>query len=259
MNPRTVYLRDYKVPAYLVDTIDLDIDFREGHAVVASRCAVRRNDQGAGGPLVLDCEEIELVSVKIDGRVLEAGEYQHADEKLTIPGVPGRFLLETVVHIQPDKNLQLSGLYRSKDGYVTQCEAQGFRRITPYPDRPDVMARFTCTLHADREKCPVLLSNGNLVGRGEEAGGRHWAKWEDPYAKPSYLFACVAAKLDALEDEYTTGSGRKVRCAVYVEPGRLDQCAHAMAALKKSMAWDEKVFGLEMDLDTFMIVAVGDF
>ncbi len=259
MSAHTIYLSDYTPPAYLVDTIDLDIAIFEGFATVSARCAFRLNPAGKGGPLVLDGEELEIESLRIDGRVLADGEYHYAEDKLTIGSVPGVFLLETVVRIKPDENTQLSGLYRSKDGYFTQCEAQGFRRITFYPDRPDVMARFSCTLHADKARFPVLLSNGNPVDTGDEANGRHWAKWEDPFAKPSYLFACVAAKLDVLEDSYTTKSRRHVRCAVYVEPGKLDQCGHAMAALKKSMKWDEDVFGLEMDLDHFMIVAVGDF
>ena len=162
---------------------------------------------------------------------------------------------------RPDKNTQLSGLYRSRDGYFTQCEAEGFRRITFFPDRPDVMAKFTCTVEADRARFPHLLSNGNPVEAGlcADDATRHWARWEDPYAKPAYLFALVAAKLDVLEDEYVTASGRTVRLAVYVEPGKLDQCSHAMAALKKAMRWDEQRFGLEYDLDLYMIVAVGDF
>ncbi len=259
MNPRTIYLRDYAPPAYLVETIDLDLDIREGFTRVTSRCRMKRNPTGNGGPLVLNGEELALELVRINGRELPKADYRYADNTLTIDVVPDAFALETVVRIRPDENTQLSGLYRSKNGYVTQCEAEGFRRITFYPDRPDVMARFSCTLHADKALYPILLSNGNPVGSGDEVDGRHWATWEDPFAKPSYLFACVAAKLDVLVDEHTTPSGRRVRCAVYVEPGKLDQCGHAMAALKKSMKWDEEVFGLEMDLDTFMIVAVGDF
>jgi aminopeptidase N len=259
MNPRTIYLRDYTAPAYLVETIDLDVDIRDGFTRVTSRCRMTRNPAGPGGPLMLNGEELTLETVRINGRALAEADYRHAEKMLTIDSVPEAFVLETVVRIHPEENTQLSGLYRAKDGYVTQCESEGFRRITFYPDRPDVMARFTCTLHADKAQFPVLLSNGNPVGSGDEVDGRHWARWEDPYAKPSYLFACVAAKLDVLVDEHTTPSGRRVRCAVYVEPGKLDQCGHAMAALKKSMKWDEETFGLEMDLDTFMIVAVGDF
>ena len=259
MNSSTIYLRDYTPPAYLVNTIELDIDIRDAFSRVSARCVMMRNPAGPGGPLVLNKEDLVLEAIRVNGRALSPSEYILTDDKLTIESVPETFVLETSVTIKPELNTQLSGLYRSKDGYFTQCEAEGFRRITPYPDRPDVMARFTCTLHADKARYPVLLSNGNPVAQGEEADGRHWAQWADPYAKPAYLFACVAAQLDVLEDSYTTRSGRRVRCAVYVEPGKLEQCGHAMAALKKSMQWDEEVFGLEMDLDHFMIVAVGDF
>ncbi len=258
--PQTIYLKDYTPPAYLVDTVDLDVDIRPGSTTVTATLACRRNPAGAGAQaLVLDGEELETVSVAIDGRTLAAGEYTVAAETLTIPGVPEQFTLRTVVRIVPEKNTQLSGLYRSADGYFTQCEAQGFRRITWFPDRPDVMATFTVTLHADKAALPVLLANGNPVASGDEADGRHWARWQDPFKKPCYLFAVVAGKLDVLRDTFTTASGRTVQLAIYVEPGKLDQCPHAMLALKKSMAWDEQRFGLECDLDHYMIVAVGDF
>jgi aminopeptidase N len=258
--PTTIHLKDYAAPAWFVDTVDLRVDIREGYAEVTSRLAVRRNPARPGKlPLDLDGEDLRLMAVSVDGKVLEDDGFALGDEHLSIPGLPDRAIVETRVRIDPDHNTQLSGLYRSKDGYFTQCEAQGFRRITFYPDRPDVMARFTCTIEADRERFPQLLSNGNPVARGDAVDGRHWARWEDPFPKPAYLFALVAATLDVLEDEYVTTSGRRVRCAVYVEPGKLDQCAHAMAALKMSMKWDEDVFGLEMDLDHYMIVAVGDF
>ncbi|MDB5889131.1 MAG: aminopeptidase, partial [Rhodocyclales bacterium] len=257
--PQTIYLKDYAPPAYLVDTVDLDISINDGFARIGARIAMRRNAAGAGGALILDGEELQLEALRIDGHTLMTSEYSHTGDKLSIASAPESFILESVVRIEPDRNTQLSGLYRSKDGYFTQCEAQGFRRITFYPDRPDVMARFTCILHADKAKFPVLLANGNPVAAGDGEDGRHWAKWEDPFAKPAYLFACVAAKLDVLEDFHVTPSGRRVRCAVYVEPGKLDQCAHAVAALKLAMKWDEDVFGLEMDLDHYMIVAVGDF
>jgi aminopeptidase N len=261
MNPpaRPIYLKDYTPPAYFVDSTTLDISIHEGFAHVQCSMQVRRNLLAFVHELVLDGEALELESVAVDGRVLGASEYMLTEACLTLTGLPDIFRLDTVVRIRPDENTQLSGLYRSKDGYFTQCEAQGFRRITFYPDRPDVMAKFLCTLHADKLDFPVLLVNGNPVASGDEENGRHWATWEDPFAKPAYLFACVAAKLEVLEDFYTTTSGRRVRCAVYVEPGKLDQCDHAMAALKKSMKWDEDVFGLEMDLDHYMIVAVGDF
>jgi len=259
--PKTVYLKDYTPPAFLISTIALDVDIREDHALVRATLALARNPKAvdAQAPLVLDGEEIELVSVALDGRTLAPGEYELAEEGLIIARVPQRFTLETVARIHPGKNTRLEGLYASTNGYFTQCEAQGFRRITWFIDRPDVMARYTNTIHADRERYPVLLSNGNLVAAGEEAGGRHWAKWQDPFPKPSYLFAMVAAKLEMLEDSFVTRSGRTAKLAVYVEPGKLDQCGFAMRCLKSAMKWDEDVFGLELDLDGYMIAAVGDF
>jgi aminopeptidase N len=262
--PQAIFLKDYTVPAWLIDTIDLHVSILDQHAEVRAHLACRRNPHGAGGDLVLNGEELTLLEIGINGTAISAARYRLDDELLTLVNeptapLPDSFTLETRVRIEPDRNTQLSGLYKSKDGYFTQCEAQGFRRITFYPDRPDVMARFTCTIEANRERFPQLLSNGNLVDTGDAGNGKHWAKWADPFAKPAYLFALVAAKLDVLEDSFTTASGRQVRCAVYVEPGKLDQCDHAMAALKKAMAWDEQRFGLEMDLDHYMIVAVGDF
>ncbi|MDO6387127.1 aminopeptidase N [Uliginosibacterium sp. 31-12] len=257
--PATIYLKDYTPPAFLIDTVALDIAIHTGFTRVQARLALRRQAPGSASALELDGEELELEALRVDGVALPAERYRIEGDKLWITDLPDVCVLESVVRIAPDQNTQLSGLYRSKDGYFTQCEAQGFRRITYYPDRPDVMAKFVCRLSADKTSFPVLLANGNPVASGDEEGGRHWATWEDPFAKPAYLFACVAAKLDVLEDFYTTTSGRRVRCAVYVEPGKLDQCDHAIAALKKSMKWDEDVFGLEMDLDHYMIVAVGDF
>ena len=260
--PNTIHLKDYAPPAWLVDTVDLHVAIQPGHAEVRARLACRRNPRGAGGALVLNGEDLALQTLSLDGAALDPSRYSLADDTLTVAGpLPDAFTLETVVRIDPDTNTRLSGLYRSRDGYFTQCEAEGFRRITFFPDRPDVMARYSCTIEADRERFPQLLSNGNLAASGasERDPARHWARWEDPFPKPAYLFALVAAKLDMLEDEFVTGSGRKVRLAIYVEPGKLDQCGHAMAALKKAMRWDEEHFGLEMDLDHYMIVAVGDF
>ncbi|MBI4986709.1 MAG: aminopeptidase N [Rhodocyclales bacterium] len=260
--PNTIYLKDYLPPAWRVDTVDLHVAIHDGYAEVRAQLACRRNPAGAGGDLVLNGEDLDLQSLALDGAPLDTTRYAVADNTLTVAGpLPDAFTLDTAVRIEPDKNTQLSGLYRSKYGYFTQCEAEGFRRITFFPDRPDVMARFTCTIEAERARFPQLLSNGNLVAAGdsEHDGARHWARWEDPFAKPAYLFALVAAKLDVLEDAFVTRSGRRVRLAVYVEPGKLDQCGHAMAALKKAMRWDEERFGLEMDLDHYMIVAVGDF
>src|SRR3954470_5291577 len=238
--PRTIYLKDYSPPAFKVDTVELDVDIREDHAMVGAKLAIRRN---AAGPLVLDGDEVELVSVKLDGRDVH---YELTPERLTIHDVPDRFTLETVSRIVPQKNTKLEGLYATKNGFVTQCESEGFRRITWFADRPDVMAKYTTTVRA---KYPVLLSNGNLV-----ASGPGWAKFHDPFPKPSYLFALVAANLEVLEDEYQV----KKLC-VYVEPGKLDQAAWSMDCLKRSIAWDEKRFGLKLDLDQYKIVAVGDY
>ena len=259
--PKTIYLKDYTPPAFLISTIDLDVDIREDHALVRATLALARNPKAADAhaPLVLDGEEIELVSVALDGWTLAPGEYALAEESFCIAKVPERFTLETVSRIHPSRNTRLEGLYASTNGFFTQCEAQGFRRITWFIDRPDVMARYTNTIHADRDRYPVLLSNGNLAAAGDEANGRHWAKWSDPFPKPSYLFAMVAAKLEKLDDSFVTRSGRTARLAVYVEPGKLDQCGFAMRCLKSAMKWDEDVFGLELDLDGYMIVAVGDF
>ncbi len=259
--PKTIFLKDYTPPAFLISTVELDIEIRDADAIVRARLALSRNPEAAdqAAPLVLDGGELKLESIAIDGRKLAADAYRVEPERLTIPNPPDSFKLETVVVIVPQKNTMLEGLYATKSGFVTQCEAQGFRRITWFLDRPDVMAKYTVTLRANQEKYPVLLSNGNLVGSGEQRGARHWAKFEDPHPKPAYLFAMVAAKLEMLEDAYVTRSGRQARLAIYAEPGKLDQCTFAMQCLKKSMQWDEEVYGLELDLGQYMIVAVGDF
>ncbi len=254
--PQTVYLKDYTPPAFLVDTVDLDFVIETGSTTVTATLAMRRNPAVAAQPLVLDGDELETLSVAVDGQKVP---FSATPTSLTLNDLPDAFTLRTIVRIQPEKNTRLSGLYRSKDGYFTQCEAQGFRRITWFLDRPDVMSTYTVTLHADKDKLPVLLANGNPVASGEEADGKHWARWADPFKKPAYLFAVVAGKLDGLFDSFATASGRSVQLAIYVEPGKLDQCPHAMEALKKSMHWDEQRFGLECDLDHYMIVAVGDF
>jgi aminopeptidase N len=259
--PKTIFLKDYAPPAFLVSSVDLEVDLRDDHALIRARLAIARNPKSAdrNAPLRLDGDELELVSVALDGKALANGEFSASAQYLEIPGVPDRFTLETAVRILPKLNTKLMGLYASKDGYFTQCEAEGFRRITFFPDRPDVMSRYTNTIHADKAAFPFLLSNGNQIAAGDEPGGRHWAKWQDPFPKPAYLFAMVAAKLDRLASDFVTRSGRKVKLAVFVEPGKLDQCGFAMAALKRAMKWDEDVFGLELDLDQYMIVAVGDF
>ncbi|MBN8770373.1 MAG: aminopeptidase N, partial [Thiobacillus sp.] len=226
--PVTLFLKDYAPPAWLIDSVDLHVGIFEGHAEIKSRLACRRNPAAQASPLVLNGEALELTSVTLDGAVLDPARYLHAEDRLTIAApLPDTFRLETTVHIHPDQNTQLSGLYKSKDGYFTQCEAEGFRRITFFPDRPDVMATFSCTVEADRARFPVLLSNGNPVAAGNsDDASRHWVCWEDPFPKPAYLFALVAARLDVLEDTFTTASGRPVRLEIFVEPGKLDQCDH---------------------------------
>src|SRR5437879_5091111 len=247
--PKAIHLKDYSPPEFRIDSVDLDVDLRDDHARVRAKLEVRRN--GGPGPLVLDGEELQLISVSLDGK---QPQYEVTAQKLTLRDVPDAFTLETVSRIAPQKNTQLEGLYATKNGFVTQCEAEGFRRITWFIDRPDVMARYTTTIHADRKKYPVLLSNGNLTATGEEPGGRHWARFVDPFPKPSYLFAMVAADLEVLEDAY---QGKKL--FVYVGPGKLDQAGWAMDCLKRAIQWDEKRFGLRLDLDQYKIVAVGDF
>src|SRR5687767_7847711 len=242
--PKAVHLKDYTPPPFRVESIHLDVDIREDHAITRAKLAVRRN---AAGALVLDGDELELVSVSVDGK---KPRYEVTPEKLTVYDVPDAFTLETVSRIVPQKNTKLEGLYATKHGFVTQCEAQGFRRITWFTDRPDVMARYVTTVHADAKRYPVLLSNGNLTASGAEPGGRHFARFEDPFPKPSYLFALVAADLEVLRDG---------NLSIYVEPGTLDQAGWAMDCLKRAIAWDEKRFGLKLDLNEYKIVAVGDF
>jgi|RhiMetdeSRZDD1v2_1073273.scaffolds.fasta_scaffold01498_13 aminopeptidase N len=244
---KAIHLKDYAPPAFRVETVELDVDIREDHALVRAKLELKRNAPGA---LVLDGDEVELVSVAVNGK---AARHEVTPETLTVHDVPDAFTLETLSRIVPQQNTKLEGLYATKNGFVTQCEAQGFRRITWFIDRPDVMARYTTTVRADRAKYPVLLSNGNLVASGVE-GGRHWARFVDPFPKPSYLFALVAADLEVLQDKY-----KNKDLFVYVEPGKLDQADWAMDCLKRAIAWDEKRFGLELDLEQYKIVAVGDF
>ncbi|MBI3418585.1 MAG: aminopeptidase N, partial [Proteobacteria bacterium] len=205
-------------------------------------------------PLYLNGEALKLIGVKLNGKELSEKDYLLTPESLTIHQAPQEFTLEAVTEIFPGANTALEGLYASGPMLCTQCEAEGFRRITFYPDRPDVMAKFTTTIEADKKKYPVLLSNGNCVGR-EDAGSRHRVKWEDPFPKPCYLFALVAGNLVKIEDNFTTAGNRKVKLEIYCEPGKENQLGHAMISLKSSMKWDEKRFGREYDLDQFMIVA----
>ncbi len=255
--PQTIRLADYQPPAYAIDHVDLHFNLAPETTRVTSRLSVRRLCEGEA--LVLDGHDLELISVAVDGRTLETGEYRLDDHSLSLDGLPDSGELEIVTEIHPAANTSLGGLYTSGGNFCTQCEAEEFRKITYYLDRPDVMARFTTTLEADKAGYPVLLSNGNLVASGELDGGRHWAKWEDPFPKPSYLFALVAGDLARIEDSFITLSGRSVDLHIYVQHHNIDKCEHAMRSLQKAMRWDEETYGREYDLDLYMIVAVDDF
>ncbi|MCA1324794.1 aminopeptidase N [Herbaspirillum sp. alder98] len=257
--PQTIYRKDYAAPNYLVDTVDMGFDLDPALTRVATRIVMRRNPAAAGRDIVLYGEELELVALRLNGKTLKKGDYRLVGGVLTIAGAPAKVELQIETVTQPDRNTSLMGLYVSNGNFFTQCEAEGFRKITFFPDRPDVMARYTVMLRADRDRYPVLLSNGNLIEQGDLPDGRHYAKWEDPFKKPSYLFALVAGDLVCQEEKYTLRSGREVLLQVWVEDGNLDKTQHAMDSLKNSIAWDVDRFGLELDLDRFMIVAVGDF
>jgi aminopeptidase N len=262
---RTIHLADYCAPAWQIPEVELRFELDATDTLVHATLQLRRDhDQSTSGhALRLQGEELETLAIAIDGTALPPQAWRIENNVLCLEGLPAQCELRTTVRIHPASNTQLMGLYASGNseapGLFTQCEAEGFRRITWFLDRPDVMSRYRVTLEAQRERFPVLLGNGNRVAEGSLPDGRHWARWEDPFPKPCYLFALVAGKLDLLQDHYTTASGRDVTLSIYVDPGKLDQCGFAMQALKKSMRWDEQVFGLELDLDGYIIVAVGDF
>ncbi|MBP6103921.1 MAG: aminopeptidase N [Gammaproteobacteria bacterium] len=258
-----IQLKDYKPSDYLIDQVDLIIDLQDNHATtVHSTLQCRRHPTLSNtieAPLVLQGEKLSLQSIHIDGRALAASEYAVDDKTLTLFKVPQSFSLKTIVHIHPETNTELSGLYRSKNMFCTQCEAEGFRRITYYLDRPDVMARFTTIIHADKRAFPVLLSNGNLMEKFDLSADRHGVCWQDPFPKPCYLFALVAGDLVSMTDHFVTMNNRIVSLEIYTAFHDQDQCQHAMLALKKAMRWDEETYGREYDLDRYMIVAVSDF
>ncbi len=261
VSPQAIRLADYKAPDFLIDTVDLAFDLGEEATQVKARLSMRRNPASLErtSPLRLDGEDVVLVSIALDGEALGPNRYRVDPESLVLEGVPDRFTLDIETRIEPQNNTQLSGLYKSGGNFCTQCEPEGFRRITYFLDRPDVMARYETRIVADKRLYPVLLSNGNPVASGETPDGRHWARWVDPHPKPSYLFALVAGDLVAHRDSFTTRSGKTVPLGIWVRRGDEDKCAHAMASLKKAMQWDEERFGLEYDLDVFNIVAVSDF
>ncbi len=256
-----IHRNDYQPPAFLVESIDLVFRLGEQHTRVTARSKITRNSntENNDSDLVLYGENLELIKVSIDDEEIDSGRMVLTDTELQIVHVPDAFELEIVTVINPEANTSLSGLYLSSSIFCTQCEAEGFRRITYYPDRPDVLARFSTRIEADQKKYPVLLSNGNLVEEGQLDDGFHFAQWRDPFPKPSYLFALVGGELVAEQDHFVTRSGRQVDLFIYTEPRNQGTCEHAMKSLKKSMKWDEEVFGLEYDLDRYMIVAVDDF
>ena len=257
--PQTIYRKDYTPPSYLVDTVELGFDLDPARTIVASRLVMHRNPDSAQREIELYGENIELVALRMNGKTLGKRDYRIDGKLLTIPHAPEEAILEIETLTAPEKNTTLNGLYVSNGNFFTQCEAEGFRNITYFPDRPDVMAKYTVMLRADKRTYPVLLSNGNLVEQGELGDGRHYAKWEDPFKKPSYLFALVAARLVCQQEKFKLKDGRDALLQVWVEAGNLDKTDYAMQSLKNSIRWDEERFGLELDLDRFMIVAVGDF
>lgn len=259
--PEPILLKDYQPPHYLVDDIDLTFVLGEKETIVTATSAFRKNPvvDDPEPHLFLNGEQLELVDLYLNAEKLSASQYRLTDDGLLLKEVPQVFTIELTTRLNPAANLALSGLYLSSGNFCTQCEAEGFRRITYYPDRPDILARFKTRIEAHSATFPVLLSNGNLVNSGSGADGYHFVEWHDPFPKPSYLFALVAGNFVCQHDTFTTKSGREITLEIYLQPQHKGQSAHAMRSLKKAMAWDEQVFGLEYDLDRFMIVAVDDF
>ena len=258
--PEPIFLKDYTEPDYWIDTVDLRFELGDQQTLVHSRLTLRRNQTSPeSAPLVLNGQELTLVDIQLNGEPVPTEGYSVDDTSLTVHHLPASATLETTVRITPQTNTSLEGLYKSGPLFCTQCEAEGFRKITYYLDRPDVMARFTTTIVGAADQYPVMLSNGNPVEEGLYEDGRRWITWVDPHKKPAYLFALVAGPLEKITDHYTTTSGRDVALEIFVEPENIDKCDHAMTSLKQSMKWDEDVFGLEYDLDIYMIVAVNDF
>ncbi len=258
--PRAIFLKDYQEPDFWIKKTDLDFQLNDEYCEVTSTLTFVRNDKAdKNAALILHGQDLDLQSLAIDGKALSEEDWQTAEESLTIHSVPDAFELRCVTRIKPQDNTSLEGLYRSRTMYCTQCEAEGFRKITYYLDRPDVMSEFSTRIEADKNAFPILLSNGNPVESGEADNGRHWVKWHDPHLKPAYLFALVAGNLCNIDDKFITQSGREVLLRIFVEEKDTDKVDHAMQSLKRAMKWDEDVYGREYDLDIFMIVAVDDF
>ena len=256
--PQPKYLKDYKKPDFKICSVDLTFDIRDGKTKVRAKTAFERVNKEAKN-LVLDGQELALKSIAMNGEALSSNRYAVDGDSLTILDVGDTFTLDITTEIYPEKNTALEGFYSSSGNYCTQCEPEGFRKITYYLDRSDVMTKFTTRIEADKKSCPILLSNGNCTGKGDLENGRHFAVWEDPFVKPCYLFALVAGNLAPVHDTFTTMSGKKVDLYIYVNPGNEDKCGHAMQSLKNAMKWDEEQYGREYDLDIFNIVAVNDF
>jgi aminopeptidase N len=256
MSEVTIYRKDYQPCPFMLKTVDLDFELFDDHTMVTSRMVLKRVHNGV---LQLNGDELELISIHLDDEKLSAKAYELVDGDLVIEHCPDEFTLTIMTRIRPQDNTILSGLYRSNELFCTQCESHGFRRMTFFLDRPDVLAIYTTRICADKERFPVLLSNGNLIDQGDASNNRHWVVWHDPFKKPCYLFALVAGNLVCIEDKFITCSKRSVDLRIYVESQNQEKCAHAMTSLKNAMAWDEKEYGREYDLDIFMIVAVNDF
>ena len=262
-SPKTIYLKDYTVPEYLIDSVELTVILDELETRVVSKLTIQKNPKSnvENASLTLQGEELKLISIAMEGVALSETQYKQDESSLSIKKVPQDqpFVIAIENTINPKSNTSLEGLYLSSTMLCTQCEAEGFRKISYFLDRPDVMTLFKTTLIADKDKYPVLLSNGNKVAEGELQNNQHWVSWEDPFKKPCYLFALVAGQLECIEDSFTTMTGREIKLQIFVESHDIDKCDHAMQSLKNSMQWDEQVYGREYDLDLFMIVAVGHF
>ncbi|HTL47821.1 MAG TPA: aminopeptidase N [Verrucomicrobiae bacterium] len=259
--PNVIHLKDYRPPDFLIPQTGLDVELLQTAARVKTCLHLRRNPKADSpkAPLVLNGERLKLITIRLNGETLKPSDYTVNETHLTIPTVPDVFVLETEVEIRPQENKALEGLYVSSGIYCTQNEPEGFRKITYFLDRPDVMSKYTTRITADRKNYPVLLSNGNPMDKGDLDGGRHFVTWEDPFPKPSYLFALVAGDLGEVQDTFKTRSGRTIALKIFVDRGNEKKCGHAMRSLKNAMKWDEERFGLECDLNTYMIVAVDAF
>ena len=257
-SPETIFLKDYQPPKFLISQVDLDFKLGQESSIITARLTISRNGKHDEA-LVLNGEKLSLVSVALNESMLTPELYSCSDTMMRIHDVPDNFELEIVTQLQPHLNTELSGLYQSSGNFCTQCEAEGFRRISYFLDRPDVLSQYTVTMTAERHANPVLLSNGNRLDHGSNDDGTHWVKWHDPHPKPCYLFALVAGDLESISDNFVTASGQPVELNIYTQAHNIDKCDHAMASLKKSMLWDEQVYGREYDLSVYNIVAVDDF